>query len=200
MTKQEFLEALRNGLSGLPQDDIEERLTFYSEMIDDRMEEGLTESDAVSAIGSVDEITAQIISETPFTKLVKEKVKPKHTLRAWEIVLLVLGAPLWIPLLIAVAVIIFSCYAVIWSAIISLWAAEVSIGATSIGALIIGAVAIVQGNVLPGIAMFGIALICAGLTIFFFFGCKEVTKGILILTKKAALGVKSMIVKKESAK
>lgn len=200
MTKQEFLEALRNGLSGLPQDDIEERLTFYSEMIDDRMEEGLTESDAVSAIGSVDEITAQIISETPFTKLVKEKVKPSRALRAWEIVLLILGAPLWIPLLIAVTAVIFSCYAVIWSAIISLWAAEVSIGATSIGALIIAVVAIVQGNVLPGIAMFGIALICAGLTIFFFFGCKEVTKGILILTKKAALGVKSMIVKKESAK
>lgn len=200
MTKQEFLEELRNGLSGLPQDDIEERLTFYSEMIDDRMEEGLTESDAVSAIGSVDEITDQIISETPFTKLVKEKVKPSRALRAWEIVLLILGAPLWIPLLIAVTAVIFSCYAVIWSAIISLWAAEVSIGATSIGALIIAVVAIVQGNVLPGIAMFGIALICAGLTIFFFFGCKEVTKGILILTKKAALGVKSMIVKKESAK
>ena len=39
MTKQEFLAELRRGLSGLPQNDIEERLNFYSEMIDDRMEE-----------------------------------------------------------------------------------------------------------------------------------------------------------------
>ena len=39
MNKQEFLMRLREGLSGLPQNEIEERLTFYSEMIDDRIEE-----------------------------------------------------------------------------------------------------------------------------------------------------------------
>ena len=55
MNKQEFVERLRKGLSGLPQDDIEERLTFYSEMIDDRMEEGLSEEEAVGEIGSVDD-------------------------------------------------------------------------------------------------------------------------------------------------
>ena len=49
MGKQEFLAQLRKGLQGLPQEDIEERLTFYSEMIDDRMEEGLSEEEAVSA-------------------------------------------------------------------------------------------------------------------------------------------------------
>ena len=46
MNKREFLASLRNGLYGLPQDDIEERLGFYAEMIDDRMEEGLTEEQA----------------------------------------------------------------------------------------------------------------------------------------------------------
>ena len=44
MNKQDFLVQLRKGLSGLPQDDIEERLTFYKEMIEDRMEEGFSES------------------------------------------------------------------------------------------------------------------------------------------------------------
>ena len=42
MTKNEFLEQLRRGLSGLPMEDIDERLNFYSEMIDDRIEEGLS--------------------------------------------------------------------------------------------------------------------------------------------------------------
>lgn len=42
MTKQDFLTRLRKGLSGLPQDDIEERLKFYGEMLEDRMEEGLS--------------------------------------------------------------------------------------------------------------------------------------------------------------
>ena len=56
MLKQEFLAQLRDALCGLPQRDIDERLTFYSEMIDDRMEEGLSEEEAVAAVGSVDEI------------------------------------------------------------------------------------------------------------------------------------------------
>lgn len=62
MTKQEFLAELRRGLSGLPQNDIEERLNFYSEMIDDRMEEGLSEQEAVDGIGSVDSVVSQILS------------------------------------------------------------------------------------------------------------------------------------------
>ena len=77
MNKQEFLAELRKRLSGLPQADIEERIVFYSEMIDDRTEEGSTEEEAVSAIGFVDDVVSQIFSETPLTKLVKEKVKPE---------------------------------------------------------------------------------------------------------------------------
>ena len=76
MSKQEFLVQLRKGLSGLPQDDIEERLTFYSEMIDDRMEEGLSEEDAVYEIGDIDELISQIVADIPLTKLVKEKISP----------------------------------------------------------------------------------------------------------------------------
>lgn len=59
MNKQEFLKELRGRLAGLPEEDIDERLTFYGEMIEDRMEEGLSEAEAVSAIGSVDEIVTQ---------------------------------------------------------------------------------------------------------------------------------------------
>lgn len=200
MNKQQFLEQLRDCLSGLPQNEMEERLTFYSEMIDDRMEEGLSEEEAVKEIGSVDKVFSNIIDEIPLTELVKEKIKPKRTLRAWEIVLLVLGAPLWFPLLIAGAAILLSIYAVIWAVVITLWAVDVAIGATSIGAVIIGVVILIQGEMLPGIAMFGSALFCAGLTIFGCFGCIAATKGIAILTKKIALGIKAMIVKKEGAK
>ena len=64
MNKKEFLAQLRKGLSGLPREDIEDRLAFYSEMIEDRMEEGFSEKEAVSAIGSVDEIVSQIVADT----------------------------------------------------------------------------------------------------------------------------------------
>ena len=85
MNKQEFLMRLREGLSGLPQNEIEERLTFYSEMIDDRIEEGLSEEQAIGEIGDIDEIISQIVADIPLAVLVKEKVKPSRKLRVWEI-------------------------------------------------------------------------------------------------------------------
>lgn len=76
MSKQEFLEQLRRGLSGLPRENIEEQLKFYSEMLEDRMEEGLSEEEAVSAAGSVDEIVAQAVADIPLAKIAKERIRP----------------------------------------------------------------------------------------------------------------------------
>lgn len=76
MGKQEFLAGLRDRLTGISQEDIEERISFYGEMIDDRVEEGLTEEQAIAEIGTLEGITKQIMSEIPLTQLVKEKVKP----------------------------------------------------------------------------------------------------------------------------
>lgn len=200
MLKQEFLEELRKGLSGLPQDDVEERLTFYGEMIDDRIEEGLSEEEAVNAIGPVDEIVKQTVADIPLTKLVKEKIRPNRALRAWEIVLLVLGFPLWFPLLIAAAAIVFSLYVVLWSLLIALWAIELAFCVSAIGALVGSVVYFAGGHTATGIAAFGAALFLAGLSIFLLFGCIAASKGIVELTKKIAIGIKSLFIRKESAK
>lgn len=200
MSKQEFLAELKARLSGLSQDDIGERLAFYKEMIDDRMEEGLSEEDAVSGIGPVDEIVSQIVAEVPLTKIVKEKVKPKRALKTWEIVLLALGSPIWISLFIAAFAVILAAYVVVWSFIVSLWAIEVSFAACSLMGIISSVVFWIRGNVLTGIAMLGVGIFCSGLSILLLFGCKQATRYILSLTKKMALGIKSMFIGKENAK
>ena len=200
MSKQEFLVQLRKGLSGLPQEDIEERLTFYSEMIDDRMEEGLSELEAVSAIGTVDAIITQILSDTPLTKLVKEKAKPKRTVKPLKIVLLILGSPIWLSLLIAAFAIILAAYIVVWSVVITLWSIEASFAACTLGGIVSAAFFSFQGNGFTGLAMLSAGVICAGLSIFMFYGCKAATKGILLLTKKMALGIKTLFVGKEPVK
>ena len=110
MTKTEFLDELRSRLSGLPQSDLDERLLYFREMIDDRMEDGLTEEEAVSDIGSVDEIVDHIMEETPLSKLVRENAKRTRALKAWEILLLVLGAPLWLSLILAAIAVCLSLY------------------------------------------------------------------------------------------
>lgn len=197
MNKQDFIASLRASLSGLPKQDVEDRLNFYSEMIDDRIEEGLTEQEAVLAIGSVTTVSSQIIADIPLSKIAKEKIKPKRGLRAWEILLLALGSPIWLSLLIAAFAVVFSLYVSVWSVIISLWAVFASLVACAAGGIIAGIVFIVVDHALTGVCMIGAALVCAGLSIFSFFGCKAATKGLLWLTKKLVIGIKKCFVKKE---
>lgn len=199
MTKLNFLLLLQDKLSGLPQDDIEERLTFYSEMIDDRMEDGLSEEDAVSAVGTVDEIVAQVVAEIPLVKIAKERIKSKRRLSAGKIVLLALGCPIWLSFGIAAFAVILSLYISLWSVIISLWAVFVSLAACSIGGLVAGIVFVTGDNFLTGIAMIGAGFVCVGLCIFMIYGCKAATKGILILTKKIATWIKNCFIKKGEA-
>ena len=200
MNQQEFLAELRNALSGLPQDDIEERLAFYTEMIDDRMEEGMTEQEAVAGIGSIGDIVSQTISEVPLTKIVKTNIKQKRSLRAWEIVLIVLGFPLWFSLLAAVAAVALALYIVVWALVLCLWAIEVSLWACAICGIAAAVLYAVKGFGLQALAMLGMAIFCAGISIFLFYGCVAATKGAFCLTKKAALAVKSLLIRKETAK
>lgn len=199
MNKQEFLLQLRKGLSGLPDADIEERINFYSEMIDDRIEDGLSEEDAVLAVGSVEEIVKTTMEEIPLTKLVKEKISKKKSFKTWEIVLLAIGSPLWLSLLIAVVAIVSSIYVSLWSVIVSLWAVFAAFIGCAIGCIISGIGFTVSGNWIFGIALIGAGIVFAGLSIFMFYGCKAATNGILWVTKKLAFGIKNCFIKKEKA-
>ena len=199
MTKQEYMSALRKSLSGLPQDEVEERLTFYEEMIDDRMEEGLSEEVAVAGIGSVEDVSKQILADVPFGKIVKERIKPKRELQGRDILLIVLGFPLWGSLLIAGAAIVISIYAVIFSLILSLWTVELSFVAGALSGVGMAVVYLIQGQPLPSLALFGGGIVCVGLTIVAFFGCIAASKGLFTLCGKIALAIKGFFVKKESA-
>lgn len=122
MTKKEFLSALRRKICKLPRKEIRERIGFYSEIIDDKIEEGLSEADAVADVGGIEEIAKQILSDTNLE--ITEK-KYKKAASPWQIVLLVIGSPIWLSILIAV-------FAVIWSVIITIWAVEIPLFIISI--------------------------------------------------------------------
>ncbi len=199
MTKTDFLLSLRARLAGLPQDEVEERLHFYGEAIEDRIEEGFTEEQAVEAVGSVDNIAAQIVADMPLAKIAKVTIRPKRHLKTWEIVLLVVGSPLWLPLLIAAVAVALSLYVALWSVIISLWAVFVSLLATAFGVAGGGVGVAIGGNTLSGIAMIGAGLTGAGLSVFLFFLCRAATRGTLQLTKSVLLGIKHKLINTEVA-
>ena len=198
MDKSQFLSELRDRLAGLPGEDIERSMDYYSEMIDDRMEEGLSEEEAVRAMGSLEEVVAQILTETSLPKLVKARVKHKQSvLRAWEIILLILGSPVWLPLCIAALVIFLAIYLVIWSVILTLYAVDFSVAASGIAGFLGAFVLFFHGRLAQGSFLLGSGLACAGLAVLMFFGFNIIAKGVLILSKKIILGIKSCFIRKK---
>ena len=194
MNKQEFLARLREGLSGLPKDDIDERVTFYGEMIDDRAEDGIPEEAAVEGIGDVEALVSQLRAELSLTKPVEETKEPKR--KPWQTALIVLGTPIWLSLLIAAFAVVFSVYIALWATVIALWAAFAALAVCAPACLAAGVNFAVSGNTPTGIALIAAGIVCAGLSVFMFFGCKAASKGILKLTKQHGIRVR---IRKETA-
>ena len=200
MNKQEFFDLLRSRLGSVPEKELEARLEFYAEMIDDRMEDGLSEHEAISALGSVDEIANQTLSEIPLGRLAKERIKPKRRLKVWEIVLLALGSPIWISLIASAVVVVISVYASIWAAVASLWSVFGALSVFPLVGIVSGVASCAEASVGSGIALFGASVACVGMAILAFFGCLAATKGMSKATKAIALCIKKIFVKKEESK
>ena len=113
MNKTEFLTAVRHSLRGLSAADIKGHIDFLSEMIDDRIEEGMSEAEAVAAMGTPEEVAAGIIAETPVTSLMCECVRPSGGRATWRTVLLLLTSPIWASLLFAVVITLFTLIVVL---------------------------------------------------------------------------------------
>ena len=201
MNKQEFLLSLEKEIRGIPSEDVQKSLDFYSEMIDDRVEDGISEEDAVLQIGDVQEIAKEILLDIPITKLVKEKIKPKRKITTLEKVLLAVGSPIWLSLLIAAFAVVFAIYLSLWSVIISVWACEASSCACVLGGILAAVFLFVTGqNVFAGVIMIAASIVFVGVSILLFFVCREASKGMVWLTKKITLWIKSCFLRKEETK
>ena len=197
MNKTKFILTLSEKLNGLPHEEWEDCMNFYLEAIDDRMEEGLSEEEAVAALGSIDDIVTEILGNIPLTRIVAKKIKPHRRLSAWEIVLIAVGSPIWLSLLISAFAVVISVYVSLWSVIISLWAAEVSFIASALGGIVGGVALLILGTPAEGLFLLGAGILLVGLSILFFYGCKLATQGIVLATKKLAIGIKKLFIRKE---
>ena len=104
--------------------------------------------------------------------------------------LLILGFPIWFPLLIAVAAVLFSLYCVLLVLVICLFVVFVSLIACGIFAgLGTGIYFAIIGSPVTGIALIGCGIMCLGLSIFFLFGAK----GLFALAKNIVIAVKNRL-------
>lgn len=209
MTKLKFLLELQKQLDCLPQQDVEEQLTFYCEMIEDRVEDGAPEEEAVAQIGSVEEISSLILAEHAAEKTTEEEItdvleeltfkkgNANRKYKTWEIVLFAVGSPIWFTLFVAAFAVGFSLYVSLWAVIISIWAVFGSLVACAAALPVGGAFVLFRGYPMSGLAVFAASLVCAGLAIFLYYGCKYATKGAVYLTKIMLLAMKNCFIRKE---
>ena len=63
MTRAEFLNSLYRRLGALEKEQAEQYLTYYAEMLMDRMEEGMSEAEAVASMEDVETIASRILQD-----------------------------------------------------------------------------------------------------------------------------------------
>ena len=73
MTKADFLQLLERALAQLPEEERRANLEYYSELLDDMLEEGMTEAEATAKLGSPSQIAQSILQEVPLGKLVSTR-------------------------------------------------------------------------------------------------------------------------------
>ena len=182
MRKQEFLEKLKASLWAMPEADRQRSMDYYTEMIDDRMEDGLSEEEAVAAIGDLDEIVKQILTESPRPPQVVQTPAPERKpISIWLIILLVLGFPVWGAILISFAAVILALWVSLWSVVVSLYATTFALGVSALGCMV-GSFFLV-GGMGTAIVAWGAALVCAGLAILLVMLSNLAAKGMVKLTK-----------------
>lgn len=203
MTKLAFLSELHDELAGLPLEDIQRSLDYYREMIDDHMENGMTEEEAVAAVGPAKEIAARILAEMPIPEPPPAPepewaAEPEWTpqpdwtpqparrkLKTWQLVLLILGSPVWLPLLVAVVIVPpLALYIVLWAVVVTLYAADLALAIGLLGGLAASVAAFADGSLSAVALLLGAGLICGGFAILGFFGCNQVARWAVALTMK----------------
>lgn len=174
MTRNEFISSLSARLHSIPGTERQKALDWYSELICDRMEE-MPEADAVSGIGSVDEIADEILSQyrqnttavhsSDSTEPQSRRSPDKGVNTALVIFAAVVLSPIWLPLLI-------TGLSLALVAVLLVWCAVVTVGVMLVSAAAVGAVGLVYGfwalfviNPAYGLLVLGTALISAGLTL-----------------------------------
>ena len=198
MDKYDFLLALEKRLEGLPEADRQASLDFYAEMLDDLVEGGMTETEAVASLGSPEAIAEEILLEMPLPKLVKAKMK-KRRLSGLEITLLAVGFPIWLPISIALLAVVFAIYISLWAVVVSLYAANVAMAACAPTGILAAVVLFASGKPAAALLFLGAGLALAGLSILWFLLCNLTAKGMWKLGKLTLRGIKACFIRKKGA-
>lgn len=196
MSKADFLRLLERALTQLSEEERQKNLEYYSELLDDMMEEGMTEAEATAKLGSPNQIAQSILQEMPLGKLVSTRMKPKSGWTPLAIVLAVVGSPVWVPLLLATVAIVLAVFVSIWA--LGFAAVAVVLGlAVAVVATPIIAIRAATLTLPVGLLLLGAGLVLLGLCVLGGLMAVELCKLLWQLTVWLAHKIKGLFIRKE---
>lgn len=162
MNKEQFFNELNKLLKALPEKDRNKANTYYNEIINDYIEDGMAEEIAIEKLGDIHSIADEILSDNGKNTNKGSSVGSNILIGT----LLVLGFPLWGSLLLAGALLLLSFYIILFCPIIIFGALAIAFLASSI-LCTVTAMFIFLENIPYGIFQLGIGIIFFGLSIIF---------------------------------
>lgn len=196
MNKQEYLGKLREALACLPDDEIDESVAFYAEMIDDRMADGMAEDEAVAQLDDPKAAARAIIADLPPVPRAAARTKRKSRVLYWT--LIILGSPLWLTLLLAGATVVLAGVIVIWSLIFALWALAAGLLAGGPAGIVVCLLGLAAGQPAYAASELGGGLICLGLGLFCLHGAMAASKALLEVSRQWVGRARALFVKRKS--
>lgn len=201
MNKQQFINALISRLAYLPLEETEKFIDFYIEAIDDRIEDGMSEAEAVAAIGDVESVAHAIESELPLSTIVRQRVKSSRERSerggghsAWWIVLAVLGSPVWLTLVCVLFAVVIAVFSVALAVVIAVFAVLVALGASAAAMLAYSVTRLFTAGVSAALLCLGMALIMAGAAAALLWPCVMLSKIMVKLSLRFWRWVKGLFI------
>lgn len=181
MTKRDFLKQLKKRLRLLPWQEREKLIAYYSELIEDEVEEGRRETEAVSRRGNIDMIAEQTLRDyiseqcgAPGDK----KVKLRSGGFGIRLAIAIVSFPVWLPL-----------YLSGWSVLISLYVSALSCVAAGVLYVAPAAFMLASEGAAGGVQL-GCSIAAVGAGILLGMGAWELTKLWLNMSKWLCRGIR----------
>ena len=193
MNKQEYLGALEYALAQMPPEEREKHLAYYDELICDMCEDGMSEEEATSRLGDPNAVAQELLAALPLATLVKTRIRSGGSLSPLVIALLVLGFPLWFPLLASVFAVVLSLLITLWALFVSYAAVVFALGLCAVATPLALVFGFAEGSPL---VLIGLALTSAGLCVLGALLIPPLFRSLAALCRAVVRGVKSIFIKK----
>ncbi len=166
MNKKTYLRRLRKALSGVEKEEKENLIGYYSELIDDGVESGKTQSEVCDGLESPERVAENFKRERGTSG---GRSGGKRGIGGVPILLIVLGFPVWLPLLIVAFALAFALVIVLIAFVLAAFCVGLGFLAGGIYCIVMS-FGLFDGHALIAVVQIGIGIAFIGIGLLFLTG------------------------------